>query len=206
MKSEWQSWIQIIVILHSWFGVSNGFGLFLKTHLRPLLPVRTMRPQKHYYLLVKAIPRMHLPDYKPYGHQEHKDFLTHLEPTPAVVNPVLDEIAVSFDEEAIIDHFVITHHIIRTRKKGHIYGHHLRHPYGYRFKRRPTRKYPRTRPHHTDKTDRQACHSDWKTCKMGRHFPVREKSGNFEQTRKVGEITQNTGKFREFQTNIVCYF
>ena len=105
MKSEWQSWIQIIVILHSWLGVSNGFGLFLKTHLRPLLPVRTMRPQQHYYLLVKAIPRMHLPDYKPYGHQEHKDFLTHLEPTPAVVNPVLDEIAVSFDEEAIIDHF-----------------------------------------------------------------------------------------------------
>ena len=36
--------------------------------------------------------------------------------------------------------------------------------------------------------------------KMGRHFPVREKSGNFEQTGKVreksGEITQNTGKLR----------
>ena len=34
--------------------------------------------------------------------------------------------------------------------------------------------------------------------KMGRHFPVREKSGNFEQTGKVreksGKITQNTGK------------
>ena len=33
--------------------------------------------------------------------------------------------------------------------------------------------------------------------KMGRHFPVREKSGNFEQTGKVreksGKITQNTG-------------
>ena len=142
MKSEWQSWIQIIVILHSWFGVSNGFGLFLKKHLRPLLPVRTMRPQKPYYFLVKAIPRMHLPDYKPYGRQEYTDFLMHLEPTPAVVNPVLDEIAVAYDEEAIIDHFVITHHIIRTRKKGHIYGHHLRHPYGYRFKRGPTRKYP----------------------------------------------------------------
>ena len=43
--------------------------------------------------------------------------------------------------------------------------------------------------------------------KMGRHFPVREKSGNFEQTGKVreksGKITQNTGKFREFQTNIL---
>ena len=46
--------------------------------------------------------------------------------------------------------------------------------------------------------------------KMGRHFPVREKSGNFEQTGKVreksGKITQNTGKLREFQTNIIIYF
>ena len=46
--------------------------------------------------------------------------------------------------------------------------------------------------------------------KMGRHFPVREKSGNFDQTGKVreksGKITQNTGKLREFQTNIICYF
>ena len=31
---------------------------------------------------------------------------------------------------------------------------------------------------------------DWKTWKMGRHFPVREKSGNFEET----------GKFRENHT------
>ena len=35
--------------------------------------------------------------------------------------------------------------------------------------------------------------------KIGRHFPVREKSGNFEQTGKVreksGKITQNTGKY-----------
>ena len=39
--------------------------------------------------------------------------------------------------------------------------------------------------------------------KMGRHFPVREKSGNLEQTGKVreksGKITQNTGKIREFE-------
>ena len=46
--------------------------------------------------------------------------------------------------------------------------------------------------------------------KMARHFPVREKSGNFDQTGKVreksGKITQNTGKLREFQTNIICYF
>ena len=46
--------------------------------------------------------------------------------------------------------------------------------------------------------------------KMGRHFPVREKSGNFDQTGKVREkswkITQNTGKFREFQANISFYF
>ena len=43
--------------------------------------------------------------------------------------------------------------------------------------------------------------------KMGRHFPVREKSGNFEQTRKVreksGKITQNTGKLGEFEMNII---
>ena len=39
--------------------------------------------------------------------------------------------------------------------------------------------------------------------KMGSHFLVREKSGNFKQT---GKIAQNTGKFREFQTNIICYF
>ena len=30
---------------------------------------------------------------------------------------------------------------------------------------------------------------------MGRHFPVRKKSGNFEQT----------GKVREFQTNVIYY-
>ena len=39
------------------------------------------------------------------------------------------------------------------------------------------------------------------------HFPVREKSGNFEQTGKVREkswkITQNTGKLREFEINII---
>ena len=43
--------------------------------------------------------------------------------------------------------------------------------------------------------------------KMGRHFPVREKSGNFEWTGKVGKksgkITQNTGKLREFEINII---
>ena len=34
------------------------------------------------------------------------------------------------------------------------------------------------------------------TGKMGRHFSVREKSENFEQT----------GKVREFQTNVIFYF
>ena len=33
----------------------------------------------------------------------------------------------------------------------------------------------------------QVYQSDWKTGKMGRHFPVRKKSGNFEQTEKVRE-------------------
>ena len=43
--------------------------------------------------------------------------------------------------------------------------------------------------------------------KMERHFPVREKSGNFEQTGKVreksGKTTQNTGKIRKFEINII---
>ena len=46
--------------------------------------------------------------------------------------------------------------------------------------------------------------------KMGRHFPVREKSGNFEQTGKVreksGETTQNTGKLRAFQKKLFVIF
>ena len=42
----------------------------------------------------------------------------------------------------------------------------------------------------------QGSHSDWKTWKMETHFPVREKLGNFEQT----------GKVREFQKNVICYF
>ena len=37
-----------------------------------------------------------------------------------------------------------------------------------------------------------------------------KKSGNFEETGKVreksGEITQNTGKLREFRTNVISYF
>ena len=43
--------------------------------------------------------------------------------------------------------------------------------------------------------------------KMGRHFPVREKAGNFEQTGKIkeksGKITQNNGKIRKFEINII---
>ena len=46
--------------------------------------------------------------------------------------------------------------------------------------------------------------------KMGRHFPVREKSGNFEQTGKVreksGKTIQNTGKLREFQKKLFVIF
>ena len=40
--------------------------------------------------------------------------------------------------------------------------------------------------------------------KMGRHFPVKEKSGNFVKTGKVreklGNFTQNTGKIRKNYT------
>ena len=46
--------------------------------------------------------------------------------------------------------------------------------------------------------------------KMGRHFAVREKSGNFEQTGKVreksGKSQEILEKFWKFQTNIICYF
>ena len=41
---------------------------------------------------------------------------------------------------------------------------------------------------------------------MGRHFPVREKSGNFEQTGKVREITQNTVKTSGNFRKMLCYF
>ena len=46
----------------------------------------------------------------------------------------------------------------------------------------------------------QGIHSDWKTWKMERHFQVREKSGNFEQTgkvRKSHKILDNSGNFRQ---------
>ena len=46
--------------------------------------------------------------------------------------------------------------------------------------------------------------------KMGRHFPVREKSGSFEQTGKLKgksrKIKQNTGKLKEFQTMLFIIF
>ena len=42
----------------------------------------------------------------------------------------------------------------------------------------------------------QGSHSDWKTWKMGRHFPVREKSGNFEQT---GKLRENHTKYWKTQ-------
>ena len=42
--------------------------------------------------------------------------------------------------------------------------------------------------------------------KIGRHFPVRAKSGNLMRLEKSGKIIQNTRKFREFQEIIICYF
>ena len=45
----------------------------------------------------------------------------------------------------------------------------------------------------------QATHSDWKTWKMGRHFSSQGKSqGILNRLEKSGEITQDTGNFREF--------
>ena len=42
--------------------------------------------------------------------------------------------------------------------------------------------------------------------KMGRHFPVREQSGNFEQTGKVRENYTKYWKSQEFLTNVIDYF
>ena len=45
-----------------------------------------------------------------------------------------------------------------------------------------------------------------KSGKMGRHFPVREKSGNFEQTGKVRENhTRYWKNIREFQKNVMLF-
>ena len=42
--------------------------------------------------------------------------------------------------------------------------------------------------------------------KMGRHFPVREKSGNFEQTGKVRENHTKYWKIEGISEKIICYF
>ena len=42
--------------------------------------------------------------------------------------------------------------------------------------------------------------------KMGRHFPVREKSGNFEQTGKVREKHTKYWKTEGVSEKIICYF
>ena len=88
---------------------------------------------------------MHLPDYNPYeDHQDYREFLMHGENSehmPVDVKPVVQEAAALLNEEDIIDHYTITHHITRVRRKGKIYSKYLRHPLGYRFKRGPTRKY-----------------------------------------------------------------
>ena len=42
--------------------------------------------------------------------------------------------------------------------------------------------------------------------KMGRHFQSGKSQGILNRLEKSGKITQNTGKVREFQANIICYF
>ena len=55
----------------------------------------------------------------------------------------------------------------------------------------------------------QGSHSDWKKMenleKWEGIFQSRKSQGILNRLEKSGKITQNTGKFREFQTNI-CYF
>ena len=42
--------------------------------------------------------------------------------------------------------------------------------------------------------------------KMGRYFPVKEKSGILNRLENSGKITQDTGKVKEFQANVISYF
>ena len=49
----------------------------------------------------------------------------------------------------------------------------------------------------------QGSHSDWKTWKNGKAF---SSQGILNRVEKSAKITQNTGKFREFRTNIIFYF
>ena len=47
-------------------------------------------------------------------------------------------------------------------------------------------------------------HSDWKN---GKAFSSQgESQGILNGLGKSGKITQNTGKLREFQKNVICYF
>ena len=60
----------------------------------------------------------------------------------------------------------------------------------------------------------QGSHSDWKTWKNGKAFSSQGKVGEFwtdwksqgKVREKSGKITQNTGKLREFEINIIWYF
>ena len=45
-----------------------------------------------------------------------------------------------------------------------------------------------------------------KTWKSGSHFQSRKVREFWNRLEKSGKIIQNTGKFGEFQTNIICYF
>ena len=46
----------------------------------------------------------------------------------------------------------------------------------------------------------------WNLVSLEKWEPCIFQSGNFEQTGKIGEkITQNTEKFRELQTIVICY-
>ena len=141
MKSEWQIWIQITVILLNLLAVASGFGF---VHLPPLLPVRFVKP-KHYYLLIKAIPQMHLLDYNPYSRQNYRDFVIYGKAAdPNLANPVIERTATVTNEEAIIDQYTVTHHVTRVRRRGHTYSNYIHNPLGFRKKRDPTRKYARS--------------------------------------------------------------
>ena len=49
----------------------------------------------------------------------------------------------------------------------------------------------------------QGSHSDWKNGKMG---SLEKSQGILNRPEKSGKMTPNTGKVREFQSNVIYYF
>ena len=62
---------------------------------------------------------------------------------------------------------------------------------------------PLSEQHDRQKRLKQGSHLDWKTWKNGKAF---SSQGILNRLEKSGKTTPNTGKQREFQKKIICYF